>query len=66
MKKHDKDDTIIEMNAALYRLQVISEYTREKVCVSKEIETIRQELLFILAATVSYSSYRFEYRIFIN
>jgi hypothetical protein len=53
---------MIEMNAALSFLKVISEYTRLKVCVKIEIETIKYELRRILATVESYS-YRFEYLI---
>jgi hypothetical protein len=56
MKKQDKDETMIDMNAALYLRKVIREYTNEKVWVRREIETIRYELRFILAMMESYYS----------
>jgi hypothetical protein len=31
MKKHERDETIMDMNAELSLLKVIKEYTREKV-----------------------------------
>ena len=55
-KKQDNEDTMMEMKAALSLLKVISEQTKEKVCVRREIEMIRYELRFILAHIESYSS----------
>ncbi len=54
---------MIDMNAALYLLKVISEYTSENVCVNNDIDIIKYELLFILAHIESYYS-RFEFLIF--
>lgn len=62
MKKHEREETIMDMNAELSLLKVIREYTRENVCVNSDIETIRYELRWILAIIVSYASW-FEFRI---
>ena len=56
MKKQESDETMMDMNAALSLRKVISEYTSEKVCVRREMETMRYELRFIFAQTESYYS----------
>jgi hypothetical protein len=52
----------MDMNAELSLLKVMSEYTREKVWVSSDIEMIKYELRWILAMIESYTSW-FEFRI---
>lgn len=44
---------MMEMKAALCSLKVRREYTREKVCVRREMETMRYKLLRILLKTDS-------------
>ena len=41
MKKHTKDDTMIEMNPTDYYRKDINEYVIEIVCVRREMDTIR-------------------------
>jgi hypothetical protein len=48
MKKQVAEETIMEIKAALCSLNVRREYTKENVCVSKDMETIKYRLLLIL------------------
>lgn len=41
MKKQERDETMIDINAALYFLKVIREYTSENECVRSDMEIIK-------------------------
>ena len=41
MKKHTRDDTMIEINPTDYSRKAITEYVTDIVCVNKDIDTIK-------------------------